>query len=362
MTMPIQTQSQQYGAFDDGLRFGREERATHELPEGLAHMLGGPRITAGLNNPGNRRTAGPELPTYDMVSGRPDDDAHSQAAERYYRQQEMGPGHPPSEEHLHDPGFSEASPSPHPADHPAGFGFGGYDDYDPHSVENLPPDYGEQFGPHMASFTSARTHIAEDGPAPGPGGPGGPGLFNPLMFQPRAPSPDSMMLGGEKAFINDQPMAQPAVQGVDWLTAGYDPTQTTEFISDPRQVSQPDRDDLRLRDYGPVDWSYQNHPAYNPHDADDTYFLKNDAGKIQIGDEDYQSSPNIHLNKQAAAVQPQVVPGWVGHGYAPGHRIGLPWREQVIPGTVTHLDGQQVGVRWDDGQHSTEEPKDLRPL
>jgi len=50
------------------------------------------------------------------------------------------------------------------------------------------------------------------------------------------------------------------------------------------------------------------------------------------------------------------------HGFAPGHRIGLPYRDIVIPGTVTHLDGGNVGVRWDDGQHSSENPWDILPL
>jgi hypothetical protein len=52
----------------------------------------------------------------------------------------------------------------------------------------------------------------------------------------------------------------------------------------------------------------------------------------------------------------------VGHGFAPGHRIGLPYKSLVIPGTVTHLDGGNVGVRWDDGQHSSENPWDILPL
>jgi hypothetical protein len=50
------------------------------------------------------------------------------------------------------------------------------------------------------------------------------------------------------------------------------------------------------------------------------------------------------------------------HGFAPGHRIGLPYRDTVIPGTVTHLNGGNVGVRWDDGQHSSENPWDIMPL
>jgi hypothetical protein len=52
----------------------------------------------------------------------------------------------------------------------------------------------------------------------------------------------------------------------------------------------------------------------------------------------------------------------VAHGYYPSYRVGLPYKNTIIPGTVTHLDGHNVGVRWDDGQHSSENPLDLRPL
>ncbi|QZE10467.1 hypothetical protein SEA_SCOOBYDOOBYDOO_121 [Mycobacterium phage ScoobyDoobyDoo] len=62
--------------------------------------------------------------------------------------------------------------------------------------------------------------------------------------------------------------------------------------------------------------------------------------------------------------QPQqpAEPVWLGHTFAPSHRVALPWRDGVIQGTVTHLDGTNVGVRWDDGQHSVEEPSAIRPL
>jgi hypothetical protein len=51
------------------------------------------------------------------------------------------------------------------------------------------------------------------------------------------------------------------------------------------------------------------------------------------------------------------------HGFAQGYRVGLPYQDSVIPGVVTHLhpDGQ-VGVRWDDGQHSKEMPGDIYRL
>jgi hypothetical protein len=51
-----------------------------------------------------------------------------------------------------------------------------------------------------------------------------------------------------------------------------------------------------------------------------------------------------------------------GGGYQIGHRVGLPWRENVIPGTVIGLDGPNTNIRWDDGQYSTEEPRNIQLL
>lgn len=134
--------------------------------------------------------------------------------------------------------------------------------------------------------------------------------------------------------------------------AGHDPSHTPEM---------------------PLDQFLEQHDSVAHHFPPDEPPMGH-MGAIQ-DDYDAQFSPHSsfsaarHLvadgpapEKTAAPISPQVVPGWVGHGFAPGHRVGLPWRDQVIPGTVTHLHGQEVGVRWDDNQHSTEEPKDLRPL
>ncbi|QWT30407.1 hypothetical protein OLP41_gp201 [Mycobacterium phage I3] len=277
MSMPIQRQSESYHAFTDGPRFAKDH-TTRDMPPGLAGLISqGPRISAGLNNPrGIQHHADAiGMPRMWDPYGSEGVDSYAHEAEpdhdpREYEDEE--PREPHVDQHGHPMHVDEHSFREAPPQHPdvAGFGFGGYDDYDPHSVENLPPDYDEQFGPHMASFIQARHHEA-DGPAPE--------LFSPMMFQPGDRlDARSSLLGGEKAFINDHPLSE----GEDWITA--------------------------------------------------------------------------------AAMQPQVVPGWVGHGYVPGHRVGLPWRDSVIPGTVTHLDGQQLGIRWDDGQHSTEEPADLRPL
>lgn len=277
--MPIQRQSDAYKAFDDGVRYAKDYE-TRDLPEGLVNALSrGVGITAGLNDPrrmkreadayavptdgygaGPRsgdfgRDGGPAVPT----SYHAEDDQSALTGyspdELQYQEHGLDP-----HQHIPEEQVTEAPPAHSDV---AGFGWGGYDDFDPHSAENLPPDAHEQFDPHMASFTEARSHTAEDGPAPGPG------LFNPMMFQP-----------GERLDARSLALGGPV--GEQWVTA--------------------------------------------------------------------------------AAMQPQVVPGWVGHGYVPGHRVSLPIPQGNFQGTVTHLDGQQVGIRWDDGQHSSEEPKDLRPL
>lgn len=60
-----------------------------------------------------------------------------------------------------------------------------------------------------------------------------------------------------------------------------------------------------------------------------------------------------------AAMAPQIP---AGGGFQPAHRVGLPWRDSVIPGTVIGVDGPNVAVRWDDGQYSTEEPHNIQLL
>lgn len=68
-----------------------------------------------------------------------------------------------------------------------------------------------------------------------------------------------------------------------------------------------------------------------------------------------------HTAAGPAAVPAQMQAPMSG-GYQPAHRVGLPWRDQVIPGTVIGLDGPNVAVRWDDGQYSTEEPHNIQLL
>lgn len=75
--------------------------------------------------------------------------------------------------------------------------------------------------------------------------------------------------------------------------------------------------------------------------------------------EAWQEKRELEGRKTAFAPAPPV-PG--ASAYLPGHRVGLPWRDQVIPGTVIGLDGPQVAIRWDDSQHSSEEPHNIQLL
>jgi hypothetical protein len=76
------------------------------------------------------------------------------------------------------------------------------------------------------------------------------------------------------------------------------------------------------------------------------------------------SHPSIQARvaADAAVMDPAQMQVPMGGGYQPAHRVGLPWRGQVIPGTVINLEGPNVNVRWDDGQYSTEEPHNIQLL
>lgn len=61
----------------------------------------------------------------------------------------------------------------------------------------------------------------------------------------------------------------------------------------------------------------------------------------------------------AAPPMPQMA---IAGGYQIGHRVGLPWRDRVIPGTVVGGDPNSVQVIWDDQQKSSEEPHNIQLL
>lgn len=77
-------------------------------------------------------------------------------------------------------------------------------------------------------------------------------------------------------------------------------------------------------------------------------------------------APGKHLESRRVALAPQdpaMAPQMpAGGGFLPAHRVGLPWRDTIIPGTVISLDGDKLGVRWDDGQYTSEHPHEVRLL
>lgn len=89
-----------------------------------------------------------------------------------------------------------------------------------------------------------------------------------------------------------------------------------------------------------------------------------DESKFSPYDPD-ERGPRLARNRtaaDAAVMDPTQMQVPLGGGYQPAHRVGLPWRDQVIPGTVIGLDGPNVNVRWDDGQYSIEEPHNIQLL
>jgi len=225
MTFPIQRQSEAFSVFDDGaLRFAKDYEQ-RELPKGLASLVSrGVGITAGLNNPRgitheavNTEHMDPSSHAYHQIYnydgrshdpvGTPrdvgfggveptdyDERRHEQSYDLVDEDDESGYNWGPEPHRHEDEAFREEPPTHLPPLHMITD-----ERYAPLAPE--PPDYHEQFGPHMASFPEARLHIAEDGPTSGPA------LFT-QTFSPKAPSAASMALGGdeegaEKAFVGE---------------------------------------------------------------------------------------------------------------------------------------------------------------
>lgn len=133
--------------------------------------------------------------------------------------------------------------------------------------------------------------------------------------------------------------------GYRYREADYDSSKTTDFLLDPlASGAYGQHEDLRLRDFGPVDRSYQGHPEYNPHDADDQYFLHDRQF------DPYSPPTNFHLNHVAAAhpdAHPDLHESFRTHGsvHTTGGRVLPAWRLAVAP---QHVQEQRLAdpVGW----------------
>lgn len=343
MSMPIQRQSESFGAFDTGTRWARD-RGANDLPSGLAALINtsGPRIQGGMLD---TRTAGWHYPEYDpRVDGYPEEDPLKDSYDGEW------PDLPPSREDYDDEDEWNGPPPPndrfvseddipfrdrearrgsgrHPFDRSAVL-TASYDDsprngtcrwcgedvrympvrpgdamagYDYQHEEHPYSDYGHPAEPEGGNF-----HY-EDGPS-----------FH--------GDPDHDHVYREAAWADDNPDHGDVMRRIDEQLAAGEPEDASDHSTDYHAD-----DGLEPWERELVDAHEQAHYRYHP---------------------EYGS----HIG---AVMQAPVVGA---HGFQPAHRVGLPWRDSVIPGTVIGLDGPNVGVRWDDGQYSTEEPHNIRLL
>lgn len=331
MTWPIQTQSEQYSAFEDGYRFAKDYH-TEDLPEGLIGAMGGPSITAGMLN---TRTADAANEVWSPDGGTgPGGGGIGRlpiglggGGGAGSRALPGGGAQVPSvtPRTLPAPTAPPAPAAPAPALPPSSFGQGAQGTAFPKGTQYSYREAVDTFGMPPESHAY---HTEEQEPfTSGPG---------------RSFNPD---YGYEPSGYDER--RTEAVQGDDESGYNWGPAPGHDPAAEPGP--HPDFHDGTPHPFGT--------PVYQPSRGSYARRHSSFSGARPRLD---RSGPT----KEAFGTMPQQqqVPMWPGHGYAPGHRVGLPWRDQVIPGTVTHLDGQLVGVGWDDRQHSSEEPADLRPL
>jgi hypothetical protein len=336
MSMPIARQGEQFDVFE-GDRWARDRRASVSQDD-VADMLRGPQITAGLNN--TRQAAG-YLPPEDQknwdafldrdMTENPQNYLNGKDLERHQHQQQAQDwdsflDRDMTENPHHYTGSRLAAPG------------GIYDQHGPYGsgIAPVPPSYWHDDEAEEDRLYHDQEHGLDREPPPeyddyGPG-----------------PSPD---------FHDGAP--QP------FGTPTYNP-RSAPYDDHPPSFNEARR---HTADGGPGDAGedlngstsfYGGGELFNP-----LLYMPGDRQNWRselFGGGEAPHWPTASV-RQSAPVVPQVAdPVWLGHGYAPGNRIGLQWRDGTIPGTVTHLDGPNVGVRWDDGQHSTEEPQDIHRL
>jgi len=350
MSMPIQRQSESFGYFDHGPRFERDRTST-DLPRGLAGLINGmgPRIQAGMLD---TRTA---VNTHGM-----DPESHA-----YHTELPYGPG--PGR--IYNPDFREYEPS----------------DEDERRQEAVgeDDDSGYNWGPeprrasrHPFDRTAGAWQdlIDKDGHSPFEGD------------DPEDFFTNWLARGREE----EQHRPHEAGRFKDWLRDGHTPDHETPWEETDEGWHHPptgqkivpsdstpghwqliapsvgDRGLVKLHDPHPdphaiMDW--QNYAMGGPppegHQPKfrDHIFPPNPIPSRQSARR--LEGRRVALAPQDPAMAPQMP---AGGGFLPAHRVGLPWRDTIIPGTVISLDGDKLGVRWDDGQYTSEHPHEVRLL
>lgn len=453
--MPIQRQSEQYGAFESGPRWERD-RGQHDLPKGLAGLVNsmGPRISSGMLN---TRTAANEeemaeldrehrereFPRGDYTGADyPADDDHDGSA---------WPGKRGSRLAVNTDGMDPREHAYGRQEHDPLFGEFGHDGYDYEGVS--PGQYRQMtrgYDPDVASQMAREEEDDESGYNWGPVPPEHLGAVSedysggdeddPDWIREHSPrQQETNRKRGDEISRSKEMFARrgsgrhPFDHAAERLAAGLidlpgyaqDPDDlfntkarrgTCTMCGAPR--SEPSGPDCAHGDYrGP---RYQGEPREDyeefyrrhsglfgggaPHDHDVSW-EQTDEGwshpvtKAKVNEsQKHPGEWEIHLpttskrrpytsvghhpdpqklmqdhdrrtgfgpalpphTGAAEVMAPAQAP--MGGGYQIGHRVGLPWRESVIPGTVIGLDGPSTQIRWDDGQYSTEEPHNIQLL
>ena len=357
MSMPVQRQSDQFSIFDDGVRYAND-RTPVEIPDGLIGVLNtsGPRITAGLLNT-RQGTAGPDFrkkAPWDLSddqldakinqlkrkhpNGHSDIDAHENEKDSRSREARIAvntDGMDPNSHAYHQESYG--------GPYDAGGGWVGDEDGYQAPARDWNPDYG-----YEPTDEDEHNHelVGEDDDSGYNWGPDPSDHLHPGDIE-HSPSAEPF----------DTPIYNPRSAPYDNITGSrhpFDRTAACQACNGPvYHVSG--EGFVHADDDGHEGWELdEHHPAEPDWEDDEQLGLSSLEGWHERNElMDRQSA------KTAFAPAPPV-PG--AHAYQPAHRIGLPWRDQVIPGTVIGLDGPQVAVRWDDGQYSNEEAHNIRPL
>ena len=375
--MPIQRQSEQYGAFDSGPRWERD-RESHDLPKGLAGLMNatGRSIQSGLLNTRqavNTDGMHPDSHAYhtELPPGRGGEVTWVDDAESYGRnpRREYNPdfGYEPTDEDERrqegvaeddDSGYNWGPDPRHASRHPfdrtaacescgvdvyhiSGTGWVHADD-DDHDGEahdedhQAEPDHDDDLGLGLSSMNAEHEKRELQGRRTGDMRLAKDGKCNCWEGYERVPG--------------TEPCSEDSCRKESMRLAGMG--------VDERDVRPGPLVDSPLYDHDPED-AFGRRPHGGPHCEDCGRPTRWVSGpKCRHG----KLLPNFRFAAGEMLVDPSQMQIPQGGGYQIGHRVGVDYHQKVIPGTVIGLDGPSVKVRWDDKQYTTEEPRNIRLL